>query len=85
MCSRSGVSGGVAQLATASLGDLARAVAAATNRTLETAVASLTKPNNKTITGCSSAWLERLVWDQEVARSNRVTPIFFAFGEKIEQ
>ena len=24
--------------------------------------------------GCSSAWLERLVWDQEVACSNHVTP-----------
>jgi iron complex transport system substrate-binding protein len=27
------------------------------------------------IAGCSSAWLERLVWDQEVAGSNPVTPI----------
>ena len=26
------------------------------------------------ITGCGSAWLERLVWDQEVAGSNPVTP-----------
>ena len=26
--------------------------------------------------GCGSAWLERLVWDQEVAGSNPVTPIF---------
>ena len=25
--------------------------------------------------GCGSAWLERLVWDQEVAVSNPVTPI----------
>ena len=25
-------------------------------------------------TGCGSAWLERLVWDQEVAGSNPVTP-----------
>ncbi len=25
--------------------------------------------------GCGSAWLERLVWDQEVAGSNPVTPI----------
>ena len=24
--------------------------------------------------GCGSAWLERLVWDQEVAGSNPVTP-----------
>ena len=27
------------------------------------------------ISGCGSAWLERLVWDQEVAGSNPVTPI----------
>ena len=27
-------------------------------------------------TGCGSAWLERLVWDQEVAGSNPVTPSF---------
>ncbi len=26
--------------------------------------------------GRSSAWLERLVWDQEVACSNHVAPIF---------
>ena len=25
--------------------------------------------------GCGSVWLERLVWDQEVAGSNPVTPI----------
>ncbi len=24
--------------------------------------------------GCSSAWLEHLLWEQGVARSNRVTP-----------
>ena len=32
--------------------------------------------NAKTIasSGCGSAWLERLVWDQEVAGSNPVTP-----------
>ena len=29
-------------------------------------------------TGCGSAWLERLVWDQEVAGSNTVTPIDYA-------
>ena len=28
------------------------------------------------ITGCGSVWLERLVWDQEVAGSNPVTPTF---------
>ena len=27
------------------------------------------------LSGCGSAWLERLVWDQEVAGSNPVTPI----------
>ncbi len=27
-------------------------------------------------TGCGSAWLERLIWDQEVAGSNPVTPIY---------
>ena len=27
------------------------------------------------VAGCSSAWLERLVWDQEVAGSNPVTPM----------
>ena len=26
------------------------------------------------LSGCGSAWLERLVWDQEVAGSNPVTP-----------
>ena len=30
------------------------------------------------MSGCGSAWLERLVWDQEVAGSNPVTPIEFA-------
>ena len=29
------------------------------------------------VSGCGSAWLERLVWDQEVAGSNPVTPIFY--------
>ena len=29
----------------------------------------------RAVTGCGSAWLERLVWDQEVAGSNPVTPI----------
>ena len=27
-----------------------------------------------TSAGCGSAWLERLVWDQEAAGSNPVTP-----------
>ena len=30
---------------------------------------------NLIVSGCGSAWLERLVWDQEVAGSNPVTPI----------
>lgn len=30
--------------------------------------------NAEVLTGCGSAWLERLVWDQEVAGSNPVTP-----------
>ena len=29
----------------------------------------------KVVSGCGSAWLERLIWDQEVAGSNPVTPI----------
>ena len=29
--------------------------------------------------GCGSAWLERLVWDQEVAGSNPVTPTYKSF------
>ena len=29
----------------------------------------------KRVSGCGSAWLERLVWDQEAAGSNPVTPI----------
>ena len=39
------------------------------------------------MTGCGSAWLERLVWDQEVAGSNPVTPIIWklcASGSGVE-
>ena len=35
----------------------------------------------KNLTGCGSAWLERLVWDQEVAGSNPVTPIKKEFSK----
>ena len=28
------------------------------------------------LTGCGSVWLERLVWDQEAAGSNPVTPSY---------
>ena len=34
-------------------------------------------------TGCSSAWLERLVWDQEAAGSNPVTPIALAIQTRL--
>lgn len=38
------------------------------------------KKNRKVnIAGCGSVWLERLVWDQEVAGSNPVTPIFYSY------
>ena len=32
------------------------------------------------VSGCGSAWLERLVWDQEAAGSNPVTPMNFIFS-----
>ena len=41
---------------------------------LETARESKWLPESK-ISGCSVAWLARLIWDQEVAGSNPVTPI----------
>ena len=37
-------------------------------------IANVLEKAVKKITGCGSAWLERLVWDQEVAGSNPVTP-----------
>ena len=37
--------------------------------------ASNESAKTKVLTGCGSAWLERLVWDQEVAGSNPVTPM----------
>ena len=32
------------------------------------------KKDKHFVPGCGSAWLERLIWDQEVAGSNPVTP-----------
>ena len=40
--------------------------------------------NKKTLSGCGSAWLERLVWDQEVAGSNPVTPTKFTFAGVVQ-
>lgn len=34
-------------------------------------------PSWGTTTGCSSVWLERLIWDQEVVGSNPTSPILF--------
>ena len=34
--------------------------------------------------GCGSAWLERLVWDQEVAGSNPVTPMSCGCSSMVE-
>ena len=34
------------------------------------------------MTGCGSAWLERLVWDQEVAGSSPVSRSFLFLGSK---
>ena len=39
--------------------------------------------NHITLTGCGSAWLERLIWDQEVAGSNPVTPIPITLGKAV--
>ena len=36
------------------------------------------------VTGCGSAWLERLVWDQEVAGSNPVTPSMCGCSSMVE-
>ena len=36
------------------------------------------------ISGCGSAWLERLVWDQEVAGSNPVTPTTCGCSSMVE-
>ncbi len=47
----------------------------------------VTQMTNKTDvmeTGCGSAWLERLVWDQEVAGSNPVTPIICGCSSMVE-
>ena len=40
--------------------------------------------NHITLTGCGSAWLERLIWDQEVAGSNPVTPTVSGCSSMVE-
>ena len=45
--------------------------------------ATKTKRQNS-ISGCGSAWLERLVWDQEVAGSNPVTPTTCGCSSMVE-
>ena len=40
--------------------------------------------NHITLTGCGSAWLERLIWDQEVAGSNPVTPTISGCSSMVE-
>ena len=45
-------------------------------------LAEQTRPNNSS--GCGSAWLERLVWDQEVAGSNPVTPTLCGCSSMVE-
>ena len=42
------------------------------------------KQSDVRVTGCGSAWLERLVWDQEVAGSNPVTPITCGCSSMVE-
>ena len=42
------------------------------------------KATQKHRTGCGSAWLERLVWDQEVAGSNPVTPTSCGCSSMVE-
>ncbi len=39
---------------------------------------------SKKTTGCGSAWLERLIWDQEAAGSNPVTPTFGGCSSMVE-
>ena len=55
---------------------------AADDTWLETARESKWLPDSiKKIPGCSVAWLARLIWDQEVAGSNPVTPItLYGYG-----
>ena len=39
---------------------------------------------NQNKSGCGSVWLERLVWDQDVAGSNPVTPIVCGCSSMVE-
>ena len=47
-------------------------------------VAGKTTAMRQKNTGCGSAWLERLVWDQEVAGSNPVTPMSCGCSSMVE-
>ena len=52
--------------------------------TISAKIISVADKANNFITGCGSAWLERLVWDQEVAGSNPVTPITCGCSSMVE-
>ena len=50
---------------------------------LETAWENKWLPDS--MSGCSVAWLARLIWDQEVAGSNPVTPIPFVSVAQLDR